>query len=100
MKKQIGVVGVDAGLLMVGDPCYFIRDTPEHKTAADVAELTWKKVCSDTVSLRNSDGQQLTFSPQNPGLGVIVNTTHGDGIYPVFLVTTPGGRRRSVVYLD
>lgn len=100
MKKQIGVVGVDAGLLMVGDPCYFIPDTPGGKTAADAARLIWEKVCDDTQSVGNDTGHQLTFSPQNPGLGVIVNTTHGDGVYPVFLVTTPGGRRRLVVYLD
>ena len=24
MKKKIGVCGVDAGMIMVGDPCYFV----------------------------------------------------------------------------
>lgn len=95
-REQVGVVGVDAGCLMVGDPCYFIND-PGSKTAS--SHLTWKDCC-DMMAREDGGPVQLDFEAGHEGLGVIVGTTHGDGCYPVFVETYARGRRRLVVDLD
>ena len=90
-KALIGHVGVDAGLLMVGDPCYFVG-----KDAAinDVCE-SWDQACSEIF---NEFDRDVPFNVYE--LGVAISTTHGDGYYPVYLETTESGRRRLIVDLD
>lgn len=89
---RIGECGVDAGMLMVGDPCYFIgKDATIHERCND-----WKQACDEVFCTGNydrNDGMDVY------GLGIAVATTHGDGCYPVFL-ETDNGRRRLVVELD
>ena len=100
-RKNIGCVGVDAGLLMVGDPCYFWPDKDGEKTEAVESLENWCAVCA---ALNNgpgkNDGAQLHFQRGHDGLGVIVETTNGDGCYPVYLETDDNGRRRLIVELD
>jgi len=98
MKQKIGVCGVDAGLLMVGDPCYFWRNGEE--SAAEESIKEWPEVCDKIKELDKNSGYQLNFKMGHAGLGVIVETTYGDGVYPVFLETTEKGKRRLVVELD
>ena len=84
---KIGECGVDAGMLMVGDPCYFVGKDSIINERCD----SWAKAC-DEVFLDNDVADVY-------GLGVAVETTHGDGVYPVYLETT-NGRRRLIVELD
>ena len=103
-RKQVGMVGVDAGLIMVGDPCYFWPNKENKKTTATASLPTWSTVIDALYAGKEqgpgkNDGHQLAFAKGHDGLGVIVETTHGDGTYPVFL-ETEGGRRRLVVELD
>ena len=101
MKKQIGICGVDAGLLMVGDPCYFWPREPGGECAATESIPDWGDACDALHGLPGKDtGMQLKFAMGHAGLGVIVETTYGDGVYPVFLETTAKGRRRLIVELD
>ena len=95
MKKQIGVCGVDAGLLMVGDPCYFLDGNP---SAAKKVFPTWDSFCD--LDIPDETGCQLNFAKGHAGLGVVVHCTHGDGCYPVYLETTKAGCRRLIVHLD
>jgi len=93
MKIRIGEVGVDAGMVMVGDPCYFVgKDATVNKRCK-----TWQQACKEVFC-------KEVFCKDTPmnvyGLGVAVGTTHGDGCYPVYLQTTKAGRRRLVVNLD
>ena len=97
MKKQIGVVGVDAGLLWLGDPCYIMgEDASEHPVK------TWKEFCDKLDEKgRYADGldsnyQQWNYKLGHAGLGVTVSTGNGDGEYPVFAEFDKDGRVKSV----
>ncbi len=94
-KVKLGYVGVDAGVLMVGDPCYFIGED----AIIDEKCKTWKQACDEVFltgdALNNADKPLDVY-----GLGIAIHTTHGDGEYPVYLVTSKSGRRKLVVNLD
>ena len=93
MRKKIGECGVDAGMLMVGDPCYFVG------TKATINERCpdWDKACREVFC----KGDISRDTPMDVyGLGVAIATTHGDGCYPVYLETTADGKRRLVVDLE
>jgi len=96
MKTQIGIVGVDAGLIMVGDPCYFL-DAIGNTSVAQQAYPTWSDFCDDLP--KDNSPKQLNFERGHEGLGIVVGTTHGDGTYPVYLETTKAGKRRLIVEL-
>ena len=93
MRTKIGECGVDAGMLMVGDPCYFVgKDATIHKRCND-----WSQACKDVFC---KEGLKRDTPMNVYGLGVAIATTYGDGCYPVYLDTTKKGRRRIVVELD
>ena len=74
--KQIGVIGVDAGLCWIGDPCYVVS-----KDASHVWDK-WSKFCDDTTHMKLH--QQFNYKMGHEGLGVCVSSGYGDGEYPVF----------------
>ena len=77
--KKIGVVGVDAGLMIIGDPGYLIHTKPEPSLGKD-----WDEFC-DIISEEKSPAmKQFNFPQGNPGLAVIVSSGFGDGVYPVY----------------
>ena len=79
MKKQIGTIGVDAGMCWIGDPCYIL-----HK------EKPFKDIGKDWLDFCNKLGEdyptkkQFNFDKGHAGLGVCVSTGYGDGEYPVY----------------
>lgn len=80
--EKVGVIGVDAGLCWLGDPCYFMQGKSEHFPA------TWE----DFINLNNGDCEgQFNYKAGHPGLGVCVSTGYGDGEYDV-MVKRKGGR--------
>lgn len=92
MRKRIGVCWVDAGMLMVGDPCYFIgKDANIHAMCKD-----WDQACEEVFLNEDKAGDGMDVY----GLGVAVHTTNGNGPYPVYLEKTKAGRRRLIVELD
>ena len=93
-KVKIGEVGVDSGTLMVGDPCYFIGERASIKEKCE----TWSQACEDIFCAEGSFSKDKGLDIYS--LGVAVNTSHGDGVYPVYLETTKSGKRRLVVNLD
>ena len=70
--KPIGVVGVDSGTLMIGDPCYF---DDEGWTKEDYD----KHVCH-----MKGDHKQLNYERGHAGKGVLFTSGLGDGCYKVF----------------
>lgn len=102
-KKLLGHVGVDAGMLMIGDPCYFIGkdSTVNTKVFPTWADACNKLFCADGVDHKKP---YLIRSTCGALLGIAVSTTHGDGSYPVHLETYKDGRgcarRRLTVELD
>lgn len=75
----LGEVYVDAGLLLIGDPCYNTVDASN--------EAAWSAFCE---RLTFNDGDQ----PLGEGLGLTVHCN--DGIYPVFVEKDQNGRAVSV----
>ncbi len=78
--KQVGIIGVDAGLCWLGDPCYWMTpDCTEHPAE------TWSEFCDKLEMIEYPTAKQFNFKRGHAGLGVCVSTGYGDGIYPVFV---------------
>jgi len=72
IKKEIGRIGVDAGLVYIVDPCY-VKDQPLIWD-----EEKWQEFVKEYYV---SGGDKENFAEMCGG--VIFNTHHGDGSYPV-----------------
>ena len=97
--KQIGFAGVDSGLLMIGDPCYFIGP----RAAAQKRFKDWRGFLSEHMKYTKSSqiNTQMTYELGHDGLGVAFETTHGDGFYPVYVQKNEHGRPRfAIVVMD
>ena len=87
--KQVGVIGVDAGLCWIGDPCYFLQGPPPKEIGRDQSEF-----CSNLeIKEDKADSRAIQFNHDSghAGLGVCVGTGYGDGEYPV-MARFEGGR--------
>ena len=93
MKVKIGECGVDAGMLMVGDPCYFIGKDATINSRCE----SWDQACREVFC---KDGVDRDTPMDVYDLGVAISTTYGDGSYPVYLETDDDGSRRLIVELD
>jgi hypothetical protein len=93
MKTKIGMVDVDAGMLMVGDPCYFIGKDASINDRCD----SWDQAC-DEVFCKGDPTRDTPLDVYK--LGIAIGTTNGVGSYPVYLETTAAGRRRLIINLD
>lgn len=86
--EKVGVIGVDAGLCWVGDPCYCVTPDSDNHPAK-----TWLEFCDMLNDKFYKDGhKQFDYSLGHPGLGVVVSTGYGDGTYPVFIKKNEEGR--------
>jgi len=96
MRKLIGHVNVDAGMVMVGDPCYLTRWKINRDTM-DIGEgrpgpytYTYEGACNG--SMNSDQGAEL-----GNGDAIVVRSGYGDGTYPAFVEYTDGkdgwGRR-------
>lgn len=97
MKKQIGVVGVDSGQIMVLDPCYIKKS--EFTTEVKYSKRKRRYVNKDGTDFKKKqltlsyDGaclaslgkdHQLYYDLGHAGAGVCVGSGYGDGLYPVY----------------
>lgn len=90
MKKenweQVGVIGVDAGLCWIGDPCYVVTPDSDEQPAT-----TWSEFC-DKLFANEKDGiMQWNYKAGHSGLGVSIGQFGGDGVYPVYVRRAPSG---------
>ena len=97
--KQIGVIGVDSGQILIVDPAYLDtewkkEDFPENakngKLPKSKNKMSYYACCRKTL-LSLSEGQ-LTYENGLPGLGVVSCTGFGDGEYPVYAQITDYGK--------
>lgn len=95
---KVGVIGVDAGLCWVGDPCYVLhKDDDKPKDIGADWHGFYNKLDDRMVPLM----QQFSYDGGHKGLGVCVSTGCGDGIYPVFAKVKDGMvSELKVVFLD
>jgi hypothetical protein len=87
--QEIGKVGVDAGLMWVGDPCYCV--TPD---ANSHPAQTWEEFCDILQEKDFYDNNYLEMKS-----GVVVSSGYGDGCYPVFVKKDKEGRVIGVMVL-
>ena len=72
-------VGVDAGLIWIGDPCYIMGDDASSRVK------DWQKFCE-----KIKDHKHVS-EPLGKGTGVLVSSGFGDGQYDVSYETTNAG---------
>jgi len=92
-RYKVGQVGVDAGMVMVGDPCYLDKFTDheyddakvEAQKASGKYDYSYSGACAATLS-NNSAGQL------GRGDAVAVSSGYGDGVYPVYATYNHEGR--------
>lgn len=92
-RELIGEIGVDAGLCWIGDPCYILHAHPKPKAIGK----DWGEFCdilhkNGTYPTR----MQLNYDLGHPGLGIVVSTGYGDGVYPVYAEINDEGRIAAV----
>jgi hypothetical protein len=97
-RYRVGSVGVDAGMVMVGDPCYldkwgkdsangteYIDNEVAEQQESGEYKYTYSGACAATLGehgageLGNADA-------------VAVSSGYGDGVYPVFATYNHDGR--------
>ena len=78
---RIADIGVDAGMVWIGDPCYIIGNQdglrPDALSSWDTF-CDWACERDNTRAFRN--------------LGVVASSGYGDGLYPVYARMTKDGR--------
>ncbi len=88
-RKQIGQIGIDAGLCWIGDPSYILHAPSLPKAIGK----DWDEFCDNLDrSGRYPTCQQFHYDLGHAGLGVVVSTGYGDGVYPVFAEFNEEGR--------
>lgn len=83
--EKIGTIFVDAGIVMIGDPCYTLPDSASHR---DDTTKDWDKFCDKLHD--NPNGVSFPFSTKETG--IVVESGYGDGEYPVFVERDRHGR--------
>lgn len=83
--QKVGMIGVDAGLCWIGDPCYCVTPDANNHPAQ-----TWKEFCRKLP--KRAMSKQWNYIKGRPGLGVSVSTGYGDGDYPVYVKKNRDGR--------
>lgn len=80
--RKLGEVGVDAGCLMVCDPCYVVgKDSEINARFPD----GWSQFCAEQFDYTTgaSDNPQVNYARGHAGLGVVASTACGDGCFAV-----------------
>ena len=75
---EIGALPVDAGMMMLSDPCYVLPD-PDEPERRD--PKIYERICREL-----GDKPYALLSTNNSGMNdvLVAKTGYGDGIYPVF----------------
>jgi hypothetical protein len=89
---KAGEISVDAGIVMVGDPCYLADDIENHpvKDWNNFCEMLDQPIYATDVKYPTI--KQLDFAAGHKGLGVVVSSGYGDGVYPVYVKKNSEGR--------
>lgn len=95
MPELVGHIGVDAGCVMVGDPCYTQgEDASSHVASWDeFLEKTWPNVFGPDSQGSNAPMADATYALGEKHLGVVVSSGFGDGTYPVYIERDPASGR-------
>lgn len=92
MRKKIGYIGVDAGMCMIGDPCYVID--------ADLGKMEWAKFLDTYCPQENYPVWRVPNTRARDSkmcLAIVVGSGYGDGVYPVSVEINGDGRVTKLV---
>lgn len=92
MWEKVGVVGVDSGLIWLGDPCYIIHSDDKNPDLGENWSEFCKQLYPDDETHPNDGVRQWTYGIGRSGLGVTVGTGWGDGVYDVVVQKDSSGR--------
>lgn len=110
--ERVGTVGVDAGMLMVVDPCYVLhrkrREFQGHEGGLDPAfGKDWPDFCDAVMSEPGSGPEHYPVcktvaqvQSKEPGSwvsAVVVGGFGGDGRYPVYVKHDGRGNTRAIL---
>ena len=96
--EPAGIIGVDSGLCWIGDPAYCVTPDAECHPAP-----TWPEFCESFRKAELGGSVQWRFGSGQPGLGVSMETGHGDGLYNVYIRRDANSSRiqaAKVVFMD
>lgn len=80
--KKVGSVGVDAGMVWVGDPCYLSGEASLRSCPPRPIPSQWDQFCAWLTG---------AVTQQHP-LGMVIRSGYGDGEYPVSVRLTAEGQ--------
>jgi len=94
-RQLVGRIGIDAGMCIVGDPCY-VRTFDDDSTGETLPlDGTWDEFLKRLPEEFRENGGAASV-----GYAVIASTGHGDGLYPVYAeidTKTPDLIRRLII---
>jgi hypothetical protein len=97
-RYKVGEVGVDAGMVMVGDPCYLKRNGKEStdgfewvESEVDAQKSTKKFDYSYSGACAATLGED-SAGELGRAAAVAVSSGYGDGVYPVYATYNHEGR--------
>ena len=93
--ELIGHIGVDAGLIYIGDPCYEVGSDTEGKFQG-----TWHDFCdllNDEKKGMKNEVLKIPFPLGHEGQAIVVSSGYGDGTYPVYVERKNGHIARVIV---
>lgn len=98
IKKLLGKVGVDSGLIWIGDPCYILADKKRGKSPEDsISYSELLDLLDNSEPLRHCS---VPYPLGHEGLGVCSTTYEGDGTYPVYGYFRNGENRPFKIEID
>lgn len=89
----IGKIGVDAGCVLLCDPCYVVGGGPGAQK--EVGDLDRMFQAADSKGFIPKGHAQLNYDLGHP-MAVLVKSGYGDGGYPVYASIGPDGAVMSV----
>ncbi|MFA4971478.1 MAG: hypothetical protein WC683_02615 [bacterium] len=91
---KVGEIGVDAGLVWIGDPCYVLHRQGEDKPKSIGKD--WEDFCNKLGLFERMHGgpamKSFSYDMGHEGLGVCVSSGFGDGCYDVMARVEKIGR--------
>ena len=101
-RELVGMIGVDAGMVMVVDPCYIEAGFANDEVNAEGRAEKWRAIRDGEVPEKpglnyldccavvcNADGH---VGELDGGAAVVTESGHGDGRYPVYVERDFDGR--------
>lgn len=95
--EPAGLVGADSGMLMVGDPTYYIGGTKDDHPLAHGTYSCWNDFC---IEKQKQGPIMIMQTPRGVnGMGLAVETLEGDGQYEVFAKKNAAGKIEALTIL-